>query len=291
MQSRFEQPFELTGVPLWRYDLVKLGASDYCWLLQYHHLIIDGWGVALINRSLTQIYSALAGAAAEETVPPSPAYTAFIAQDREYVESAAFERDRQYWLRQYAGGAPAPLLQSRHRTQPGTGLAGSAVQSMQLPRTTYRALQTLAVEHGASVFHVLIGALYVYFTRTAQREDFAIGLPVLNRSNAQMRATAGLFVGVTPAHFAFGCELTFAALIQQIGRTLKGHYRHQRFPVSEVNRAVGLEAARSALFDVTLSFENSDNDMRFGAVAGQAIHSYAQLRRPGAADGVRARLP
>jgi non-ribosomal peptide synthetase component F len=226
----------------------------------------------LINRSLAEIYSSLAEQAWSE-IAPSPSYTAFIASDREYVESGAFERDQQYWLGQYANGAPEPLLQARHHAaaQGRSGLVGSAVQSMHLPRTIYRELEALAAEHGASVFHVLLGALYVYFTRTGQREDFAVGLPVLNRSNAQMRATAGLFVGVTPAHLQFGQDLSFAELIRQIGKALKGHFRHQKFPVSEVNRAVGLQASRSALFDVTLSFENSDNDMCFGNTIGQLI--------------------
>ncbi|NZD57208.1 amino acid adenylation domain-containing protein, partial [Sphaerotilus montanus] len=272
MQARFEEPFTLIGQPLWRYDLVKMGPSEYGWLLQYHHLIVDGWGVALINRSLAEIYSSLAEQAWSE-IAPSPSYTAFIASDREYVESPAFERDRAYWLAQYANGAPEPLLQARHHaTAPKSeGTAGSAVQSMHLPRAMYRELEALAAEQGASVFHVLLGALYVYFTRTGQREDFAVGLPVLNRSNAQMRATAGLFVGVTPAHFQFGREITFVELIRGIGKALKGHYRHQRFPVSEINRAVGLQAARSALFDVTLSFENSGNDMDFAGIRGQLI--------------------
>lgn len=44
MQARFEQPFALTGQSLFRYDLVKLAEDSYYWLLQYHHLISDGWG-------------------------------------------------------------------------------------------------------------------------------------------------------------------------------------------------------------------------------------------------------
>lgn len=52
MQRRFEEPFALEGHPLFRHDLIKLAADHYYWLLQYHHLSIDGWGVALLNRSL-----------------------------------------------------------------------------------------------------------------------------------------------------------------------------------------------------------------------------------------------
>ena len=51
MQRRFEEPFALEGKPLFRYDLIKLADDHYYWLLQYHHLSIDGWGVALLNRS------------------------------------------------------------------------------------------------------------------------------------------------------------------------------------------------------------------------------------------------
>ena len=51
MQRRFEEPFALEGQPLFRYDLIKLADDHYYWLLQYHHLSIDGWGVALLNRS------------------------------------------------------------------------------------------------------------------------------------------------------------------------------------------------------------------------------------------------
>jgi len=60
MQQRFIEPFELTGQPLFRYDLVKISNDNYYWLLQYHHLIVDGYGVALLNRSLAKIYTQLA---------------------------------------------------------------------------------------------------------------------------------------------------------------------------------------------------------------------------------------
>jgi hypothetical protein len=55
MQQRFIEPFELTGQPLFRYDLVKISDECYYWLMQYHRLIIDSSGIA--NRSLAEIYT------------------------------------------------------------------------------------------------------------------------------------------------------------------------------------------------------------------------------------------
>ncbi len=46
MQQRFEEPFELIGQPLFRYDVVKISEDCYYWFRQYHHLIVDNYAGA-----------------------------------------------------------------------------------------------------------------------------------------------------------------------------------------------------------------------------------------------------
>jgi amino acid adenylation domain-containing protein len=268
MQQQFVEPFELAGQPLFRYDLVKISDKCYYWLLQYHHLIVDGYGVALLNRSLAEIYTSLAN----EQIPNlnSPSYINFIENDRAYVESEVFNKQRQYWLSKFPT-PPEPLFTPRYRSYYTEKLIGSDVQVLYLPRNFYNRLNELAKQHNATLFHLLLGALYVYFTRIAGRDDFAIGLPVLNRANAQFKKTAGLFTGLTPALFDFGKDLTFAELLQRINKTLKANYRHQRFPVSEINRAVGLGTERSQLFDIVLSYESHNHTMCFLDTDGQFV--------------------
>jgi len=276
MQQRFIEPFELTGQPLFRYDLVKISDDNYYWLIQYHHLIVDGYAVALLNRSMAEIYTQLTHGQAAPL--ESPSYVTFIDNDRAYVESASFEKQRQYWLGKYST-PPEPMLSPRYRFQYTDKLIGSGCEVLYLPRDFYDRLNDLAKRHKVSLFHLLLGALYVYFTRMAQRDDFAIGLPVLNRANAHFKKTAGLFTGVSPTLFNFGQGLSFSELLQQINKTLKANYRHQRFPVSEINRAVGLGQPRSQLFDISLSYENHDNDACFAGIDGQLIpllHGYEE---------------
>ncbi|OUD14024.1 hypothetical protein TPSD3_06690 [Thioflexithrix psekupsensis] len=59
MQARFITPFDLQGKPLFRYGLIKVTAEHYYFSLQYHHLIVDGFAIALINQSLAAIYTDL----------------------------------------------------------------------------------------------------------------------------------------------------------------------------------------------------------------------------------------
>ena len=201
MQQRLIEPFELIGQPLFRYDLVKISANHYYVLGQYHHLIVDGYAIALLNRSLAEIYTQLA----HGQVPnlDSPSYINFINADRAYVVSETFEKQRQYWLAQYPV-VPEPLFSPRYRSQYSEQIIGSGCEALYLPRNPYKRLNQLAKQHHATLFQLLLGALYVYFTRTTQRDDFAIGLPVLNRANAKFKRTAGLFTEVSPTWFKFG---------------------------------------------------------------------------------------
>jgi hypothetical protein len=64
MQKRFREPFQLNeGQALFHYALIRLADDRYYWLQQYHHLITDGWGVALLTGSLAGLYTQLCRAA------------------------------------------------------------------------------------------------------------------------------------------------------------------------------------------------------------------------------------
>ncbi|MBJ6611780.1 MAG: amino acid adenylation domain-containing protein [Candidatus Thiothrix moscowensis] len=264
MQARLEEPFALTQQPLFRCDLLQLAEDDYYCLLQYHHLIADGWGVALVARSLAEIYSALAAGAAP--VMDSPSYTEFIRNDRSYVESPAFQRDRDFWLAQYPSPPDHLLVRNGASRVDLADIGVSACQAIMMPRTLYQRLEDVAQQYQATVFQMLLGALYVYFARTSQQSAFAVGLPVLNRANARFKQTAGLFVGVSPVLLRSDRNASFAELLQTINTTLKAVYRHQRFPLSEIQRLVSTQPDVGTLFEVNLSFQKLDYDLSFAGI-------------------------
>ena len=189
MQQRFIEPFQLIGQPLFRYDLVKLNDECYYWLMQYHHLIIDGYGVALLNRSLAEIYTHQANGQTPNLT--SPSYINFIEHDQTHVKSAIFAKQRQYWLNKYPT-PPEPLFTPRYRSHYTDELIGSGCEAFYMPRAFYQQLNELAKQHQVTLFRILLGAFYVYFTRTTGRDDFAIGFPTLNRTSIYPRQPKSL---------------------------------------------------------------------------------------------------
>ena len=262
MTARFAEPFELYGSPLFRFDLVKSGETTFYWLMQYHHLIADGWTVALLNRSLAHIYTRLA--AAEELAISGHSYVTFVENDLAYARSAEFAGHRKYWLARY-DPPPAPLVTQYPIVVRQT--VGSACEQVSVPRSLFQRLREFAKARGTTPFRVLLSALYVYFTRTAERTEFVVGIPMLNRTTSEARRTAGLFASVSPARLDFGTRLAFDELVLKIDESLKRDSHYQRFPIEEITRALATEPRlHSSLYDVSFSYQRFDYDSTFAGI-------------------------
>jgi len=264
MQERLIEPFTLIGQPLVSYDLIKISEECYYGFGRYHHIIIDGHAIGLITRSAAAIYTDLVQGKTPNLT--SPAYTDYIAYDQAEVEPKLLEKERQYWLSQYST-CPERLLTSQYRTQYPEQ---SDCESAYLPRDFYNRLGTLAKANNATLFHVFIGVLYVYFTNAMRHDTFVIGLPILNRPSAKYKQTAGLFMTVTPVLLDFGRALTFAELLQKIYKALKVNYRYRRLSIGDINQLVGLEG-RWQFFDVMFSYQLHDYDACFDGIHSQTI--------------------
>ncbi len=264
MQTQMARPYAMTDEPLFRFFLVKLDDDHYRLGTQAHHLILDGWGFGQMLQSLAHLYTALEHGRQPE--PDAPSYIEFIDTDLRYHQSARYVRDRAYWLDKYKV-LPEPLL-----TPKLNALAPSNTLVQPFPVTLLNRMEQVANRYQASAFHVLLAAMYVYFTRTYQRDEWVVGLPILNRSNARFRSTVGLFTQVSAVRFQFSEQLPFSALVRGVRDQLKQDFRHQRFPLSEMNRELGLRRTdRGQLFDLSVSFEQDDHDLRYGHVQARAI--------------------
>ncbi|WP_404944340.1 amino acid adenylation domain-containing protein [Pseudomonas syringae] len=133
-------------------------------------------------------------------------------------------------------------------------------------------MKQFAERHHASAFHVLLAVLHVYFTRTAQRDEWIVGLPLLNRSGARFKATLGHFAQVSAVRMAFDDGLDFAALVVEVRDALKRDFRHQRFPLSELNRSLELSReGRAQLFEVSVSYELEDHGYCYTDAQAQTV--------------------
>ncbi|SDU54479.1 non-ribosomal peptide synthetase [Pseudomonas mediterranea] len=271
LRNAFRQPFpELTG-QLWEARMVRCGPNRHYWLNRYHHLVTDGIGVALIGHAVGAAYNGLL--VGNDEVAQGHSYLSFLEDDRAYLQSSRYERDREFWQETYAQ-LPPSLLQRRadFKTGQANELAPSAQVQAMLPRALYNALTEFASERSLSVAHVLISVVATYFCRTVGVDEMVIGMPVHNRTNARTKETAGMFSSVSPIRLPVDLDASLLDLMHAAGGQLRRCYRHQRFPIAELNRILRLaQTGRRQLFDVSLSFESLDGDDQFGGTSSTVI--------------------
>ncbi|WP_394791866.1 amino acid adenylation domain-containing protein [Rhodoferax sp.] len=263
-QERMAVPFALDGTPPWRFALLRAHDSLHGLMIQFHHLVMDGWGTTQVGRRWSEIYNALEAGQAP-AVQAVPGYRQFIEESHSYRQSPAFERDAAYWQAQMPLLPPA-LIERRYATDLQQELPAARLGLQRIARADYDRLRQVAAERGSSAFNFFLAALVLYFGRVSNRQEVVVGVPSLNRAGRRFNDTLGMFVGVMPVVVPLTPEMTVGELLVAVGSAMRGALRHPRYPLSDLGRT--LEMARNrrdGLFDLLLSFERQDYPVSFGA--------------------------
>ncbi|MRV72727.1 amino acid adenylation domain-containing protein [Duganella sp. FT92W] len=263
--ARIREPFVLDGTPPWRFTLLRGSDELYGLTIQFHHLIMDGWGTTQVMRRWSEIYNAL-----ETSVicPPSdaPGYRKFIAESHAYRDSPAYQDDAAYWRTQVPE-VPAPLIERRYDY--GGMAVGQLPQSrlveQRIPRADYERVEQQAAGAGLTVFNYVLAALALYFARVNNVQEVVIGVPSLNRSGRAYKSTLGMFAGVLAVKIGVHPDMRVDELLGATRIAMRGALRHPRYPLSDLGRELEvIRHGRDGLMDIFLSFERQDYTLRFG---------------------------
>ncbi|MCS4509890.1 non-ribosomal peptide synthetase [Xylophilus ampelinus] len=250
LRAVFGTPFALHGARLWASQLVRIGPTRHHWLFYGHHVILDGFScthvVALVLASYRRRVRGDVSAS-----PAGTSYREFLADDRAYLDSPRYKRDAQFWNERFSR-MPAPLLIADPARRGAQAVRVPSVP-WEIDRGLYARLETFAAAAGGSVPHCLLALIAVLFSRTHATDEVVIGVPVHNRT-ARDRLTLGMFSSVIPVRIAVDPDRPFALLIRDVAAELRSCYRHQRYPVADLNRTLNLARhGRPQLFDITLA--------------------------------------
>jgi amino acid adenylation domain-containing protein len=246
--------------PLLRFHLQHLTGGETQFFWSDHHVILDGWSVALMLAELFQLYRAEL-----DGTPPSPAPAAtfreFIALEREVLES---EEARGFWADLLRDAEPARLLP----WHPEEADKDRALINLVLPETVGAGLSKLSAAAGVPLKHVLLAAHVWVVGRITGTRDVLTGLVTNGRPEAaDADRILGLFLNTVPlrATLAGGTWIDLARQMFAVEREI---LPFRRYPMAEIQRELGAAGTTGA----GPIFETSFNYVDFYVVeeAGQA---------------------
>lgn len=228
--SDAREPFEWLERPLSRQFLIRLQVERHVLAWSLHHAIADHWSVGILMRDLFSLY------AGRSLPAPGLRYVDYAwQQQRAQAESKRAEGLR-FW-RSTLADAPEVLALPLDRERPPVQSNRGARAEMQLPASLCARLERLALEHGASLYMVLLAAFKGMLSGLTGQTHMVIGTPVANRPEP-FTDCVGFFANTIAICTRFGASDRFTDLLSAVRRSALDAYAHQDVPFDEVVAAV-----------------------------------------------------
>ncbi|WP_306796413.1 amino acid adenylation domain-containing protein [Nocardia sp. XZ_19_369] len=263
MDRDVSQPVNLTDDVLFAHSVFRLDARRTLWYHRVHHILLDGYGMALIARRVAELYTAsVAG-----TSPPPYAFgdwDAVLAADLAYADSAELDRDRTFWL-DYLRDRPAPVTLSGAAPRTTSAAGRTLREFTTLDSELVALLRSVAQAARANWTDVFTAAVAAYLHRMTGAEQVCLALPVMLRTGTPALRVPCMTLNGVALWTDFVADPTLTELSGQVARQLVRSRRHQRYRSEQVRRDLGLVGSDRSMYGPSVNIMLFDYDLRFGA--------------------------
>ncbi len=221
-------PFDLRRGPLTRAVLVRLAEDDHVLMLSQHHIVTDGWSVAVLVDELAELYAA-AVRRVPAGLPELPVqYLDFAGWQRERLSGPALEEHLGYWKRKLADLPVLELPTDRPRPQLRT--TSGAVHRRDLSADLVTGVTRVGREQGATLFMTLVAAVQLLLSRYTHQQDVVIGTATSGRNRRELENLVGFFVNTVVLRSAVDGAMTFSELVAEVRETVLEAFAHDEVP-------------------------------------------------------------
>ncbi|HET8913712.1 MAG TPA: condensation domain-containing protein, partial [Ktedonobacteraceae bacterium] len=226
-------PFDLTTGPLLRVRLLCVADDEHILLLAMHHIICDGWSIAILLNELGTLYEAFSSGRPSPLPELAIQYADFAVWQSQYLRGEEAKRQRSYWMRQLQGMPPSLSLRT-DRPRSSIRSQRGEMESIVLPANISSTARSLARKYEATLSMVLLSAFNLLLFRYTHQQDFAVGSPIANRRRSETEELIGVFINTLVFRARLASHLRVHDLITQVRGTSLEAYANQDLPFEEL---------------------------------------------------------
>ncbi|MBS4099374.1 MAG: amino acid adenylation domain-containing protein [Sulfuricella sp.] len=225
--------FDLETGPLLRLSLVRLSAEEHVLTLVIHHIVGDGWSMAIFIGELTAAYRAFAAGSAPDLPELAVQYADFAVWQRRWFDEGGMARQLAYWKDQLAG-VPQLLELPADRPRPPTQSYRGGVEFFSINGELKRRLDALCKQENASLFMGLCAAFNALIQRYTGRDDIVTGTHTAGRTRQEQEALIGFFINTLPLRVDLSGAPSFREVLRRTARTALDAFSHQDVPFEKL---------------------------------------------------------
>lgn len=246
--------FNLERGPLIRATLLRKRADEHLLLFCVHHIVADGWSMAILVREVMEGYRAFSSGARPRLSPVALQYADFAEWQRKSVDSFADELS--YWKAKLSG---APILDlPRDYARPAVQRHCGARQCLSLEENLARSVIAFAKRNGVTLFVALLSAFKVLLHRCTASNDILVGTPFAGRDRAEVENLIGCFLNTVIVRTDLGGDPSFDEVLQRVRVVMLDALSHQQIPFDRILRELNPErdGSRTPLFQIFFNMLN-----------------------------------
>ena len=238
--------FDLTKDVLMRIKIFSLSNNSHEVVWSFHHIILDGWCMSVIQEEFAEIYKSLKKGK-DPLLPPAPQYNTYI----KWLSNLNIEKSLSYWENYLK---KIQKLTGFPKMNQGDGFDMGLIQ-FSLGSELTSALSALAIDLKVTL-NTLVQAVWgILISRYNALEDVVFGATVSGRPPEipGINNMMGLFINAIPVRVSFFQELRFKDLAAKLQDDAVNGQEHHFCSLAEIQSRSPL---KRNLFDHLLAFEN-----------------------------------
>ncbi len=269
-QREVSEAFDLVSRHAWRIHFLLLDDNTSCIIFTAHHVIVDGWSLAVLRENLESLYNASMENKEPdlESAIPFDQYLRYLSEQQ---ESGARDASRDYWVEQFSSGEPVVDFPLDYARPPQRTYAADRCD-VKIPREVADRLRQMAREQNNSLFNVLFSAFYSYLYRSSGAEDLVVGIPAAGHSVAGLYEMIGHCVNILPVRQQLAGTHSYADLLQSTRSKMLDAQDNQGFTFSELMGCLDLQrdASRIPIVSMLFNIDQDPGTHNFAGIPGQA---------------------
>ncbi|HUR45836.1 MAG TPA: HAD-IIIC family phosphatase [Candidatus Saccharimonadales bacterium] len=235
--SEGKRPFDLSRGPVLRWTLYRLSPEDHLLLLVMHHIVSDGWSMAVFFQELERFYSGITQGKVIRGEELPIQYSDYAAWQHEVMGGATLKKHLDYWKGKLAGAPPAIALPTSPKHL-GLNAPQGECRSLLVPKAFKTELESFSQRHGASAFMTMVTALDLLLWRWTGQDDLVIGTVVAGRNQPEIEKLIGCFMNFLPLRARISSSATGLQLLEQVKTTVFEAHSHQDCPFEKIVEAI-----------------------------------------------------
>jgi amino acid adenylation domain-containing protein len=218
-----QTPIDLSRGPVFRTSLFRIAEKEHLLQLTVHHISGDQWSVGIISRELAAAYNALRAGRQVALEPVKLRYQDYATWQRRH--QSHYDTQLTYWHEKLQGLPSLELPTDFVRPQV-RGLNGASYLTS-IDSSLLSKLARLSKREGCTLFMTMFAAFALQLHRLTGQEDFAIGVPIANRTHSDLENLVGTFVNTLALRVDLSGKPDFLTLLKRVRVTALDGYAHQ----------------------------------------------------------------